>query len=152
MAGCMHSFDLKPPEGQTFAVTKQAVELTAVDRHFGCVENFLEDSLHGRDGAADGDFAAGLPPEMLGGTQMIGMRVRLQDPDNPHAGVAGRREQLVGGRRRGAAGLVVEIEHRIDHRRFARNRVGNEVGHGESRLVKEGLNAGGHGGYPRERP
>jgi hypothetical protein len=58
---------------------------------------------------------------------MVGMRVGVEDPHRlqPLPGYMVEQPVSVAGRRR--AGLLVEVEDRIDDRAFSRRRVGDDI-------------------------
>lgn len=73
---CRHPADI-----ECFTIGKKMIEMTAIRRKIRSqIENLLESLLHGRNLPPNSRSAAQLVLEIVCGRQMIGVRVRFEDP------------------------------------------------------------------------
>ena len=130
---------------ETVALFEQRVELAAVALELGAfVEDLAECVLHHGDTVADTDLAAQLVLQVGRGGEMVGVDVAFEDPFDGQVLGTDVIDDPVGGIGVGAARGVVEVQHAVDDGAGAAVRFADNIGYGESRLVKEGFYKGGH--------
>ena len=135
--GREHHARLQIADRKRVAVREQAVPLRAVRREIRQVVDRLPQLLHVGDLLADRGRRAELLLQVDGGGEMVGVRMRVEDPVDGQAALRDHREHLVGGLVRYAAGLGIVVEHRIDDGRTAGRRVLDQIRDAACRLVIE---------------
>ncbi len=136
MSGRVPHGHRKASQAKLLALDEEMIELRAVGAEVSAeVEQSLPGLLDFGDLGADADPGTQLPLQVRGSREMIGVRVRLEDPlDAPRR--RGLRDTIC--RCRGRAGrLGVEVEDRIDDRRGSGRRVGDEIRDRTRRRVEE---------------
>ena len=121
---------------------KEAVPLRAVRDKLRPVVDALPQLLDIDHVLADRGLRAGLLLQVMGGREMVGMRMRVEDPFHRQVIVADVAQDLVrtlGCRR---ARLLVEIEHGIDDGAFAGLGIGDDVLDAPRAFVEEALDLG----------
>ena len=140
MAGRRNDFDLEPAERKHVAVLQEAVEVAAFRLPFAA-ELRRECFLHVPNPRADGGLRANAPFQMVGCRQMVGMRMRFQDPFDRQARVASGSEHPFGAFDVDPPAGRIITEHGIDDRRRPRDRIADEIANAVRGLVEEGLHA-----------
>jgi hypothetical protein len=136
-----HAFHVADHERLT--VLEQMVELAAVGEEASLqVVELLERGLHLADVLADGDAAADFLLQVARCRPVIRMGVRFQDPVDRQVVTAHVGEHLVGGFRAGAAGLEIEVQHRVDDGSAPRGVVADDVRDGPGLVIEERLDSG----------
>ena len=103
-------------EPERLAVGEQPVPLRAVGLKIGAVVDVLPELLDVDDVRADRGRRAGLLLEIVRGGEMVGVRMGVEDPFDRQALLRDMGEDRIGAAGRDRAGLLVEVEHRIDDR------------------------------------
>jgi hypothetical protein len=143
VAGHVHRLHLHAADVEALAVGEQVVELAAVGQEAALqVVELAEGGLHLRDVRADGDAAAGAGLDVARGGQVVGVCVGLQDPLQHQAVFAQVGHDGIGPAAAGAAGLHVEVEHRVDHGGGVGGQVFDHVRERAGGRVEERLDAG----------
>ena len=130
------TFQLAEAEG--FAIVEQLVELRPVTLEIGPgIEQLAEHFLHANDLAPDGELAAELGLQIGRRRNVVGMRMRLDQPD--HFQIIGSDvfDNPIGGAIRGPPRRGFEIEDRIDDRGLTGLGVVHYIGHRIGCFVEE---------------
>ena len=122
---------------EALAILEQMIEVAAVGRQIGRVEDRPENPLNVLDVFADADPGAGLGLDIGRAGQMVGMGVGLQHPLDRIAGLAGRLQHGLDGARVDRSVVVVVVEHRVDDGGLLRRRVRHQIADRVGGLVKE---------------
>lgn len=137
VSGSMEHLDLQFADPERFTVGEQIIEFGPGAGHVGRIEHAREDLLHFTDMGTDTDPSPGPGLDQRRRGQVIGMGVGFKHAcDSPVAILRGSED---GFRRpgRNLARSRIEIEHRVNDRRFAGGGIANQIGHGEGRFVKK---------------
>ena len=137
------ALDAERSRGEDLAVFEEAIELAAVDRELGPIEDAAKGLLHRLHALADGDLRAEPLFEPLPGRQVIGVRVGLERVVHPQAFALDHGGDLLDRRGARLARPRLVVEHGVDHDRVAGGRIIDEVRQRPGRRIEELTNSGG---------
>ena len=135
--GRVEDLDLELADLEALAILEQMIEVAAVRLQIGGVEDRPEDALHVLDVFADADLGAGLRLDVGRAGQVVGMGVGLQRPLDRAAGLLGGLQHGLDRAGVDLAGLVIVVEHRIDHGGLLGRRIGHQIADRVGGLVEE---------------
>jgi len=134
----VQNLDLERAKRDALAIHEQPVEVASVGSEVGRIKDRAEDLLDLANVLADANLRAGPALDIGRTAQVIGMRVRLECPNDAKALGSGSLQHRVGRARVNLARGEIEIQHRVDDRSCARLGIPHKVGDGLGRLVEKG--------------
>ena len=139
----MQHFDFQLTDLEGVAVGKQVIELRTVGGKARlCIEQLAEHALHRGDMFTDGDLPAQLFLQVRRSGKVIGVGMGFQQPGHFQIMGSDIVDQLVGRGIGSAARGGIEIEHRIDDRRFVGRWVAHDIADRISRRIEKARNFG----------
>ena len=139
MAGRVQHADLEIAERQPVAFVEEHIKNLRAGGITGRAEQRHEGFLHLGDLGANAEFRAGEAAQVVSAGQVVGMRVGVENPVDAEAFFGGRSEHGVGRSCGQAAGIGVEVQHRINDRGAAGGGVPDQVGDRVGGRVEEGF-------------